>query len=432
MRGFTLIWIGQLLSLVGSGMTMFALGIWAWQQTGEVTALALITFFGFGPSILLSPVAGALVDRWDRKWAMMLSDLGAGIGSLVTWALLASGRLEIWHLYPIAVWVGASGAFQFPAYSAAISTMLPKDQFGRANGMLSVAETGSGIFAPLLAGVLINLIGFAGILLIDVVTFLFAVSMLSLVRIPPPPPTPAAERNSLWQDSLFGFRHILARPSLLGLQMIFFGINFVGSAGSVLLQPLILTRTANNTALLGLLLTVGSVGGLIGGLLLSIWGGPKRRIHGLLGGMIGEGLLGYLLIGLFTSVPFWFVGAFIAHFFIPILNGSSQAIWQAKIPPQMQGRVFAARRVFAQISGPIGIVLVGPLADRVVEPAMQNGSPLAVVFGPIFGTAPGSGMALLVALIGAATVAIATAGYLIPVIRNAETILPDAVSTPAA
>lgn len=427
MLGFIIVWVGQLVSLFGSAMTGFALTLWAWQATGSATALALVGLFSFGPTVVLSPIAGALVDRWNRKLVMMLSDLAAGISSILVLALYYTGNLQIWHLYVTGAFAGAFQAFQFPAYSAAIATMLPKEQFGRANGMLSLAEAAPGIFAPVLAGLLLGLIGIAGVLWVDIVTFVFAISALAIVHVPQPPVTAEglAGRGSLWQESGYGFRYILARPSLLGLQLVFLGINLVSTFGLTVSQPMILARTNNNAQLLGTVLSASGIGGLLGGLLMSTWGGPKRRVHGVLGGMILSCLLGICLLGLGRSLPVWFAASFFTVFFIPILNGSNQAIWQAKVAPDVQGRVFAARRLIAQISAPVAMLVAGPLADYVFEPSMRENGLLARMFGWLVGTGPGTGMSLMLIGAGIAGVLIAALAYLAPAVRNAETILPD-------
>ncbi len=148
MTGFTVVWVGQMISMLGTGMTRFALTIWAWQLTGSATALALVGFFSFGPIVLFSPIAGALVDRWNRKLVMMLSDLAAGMSTVAIFVLYATGHLEIWHLYVAGAFAGTFESFQWPAYSAAITTMVDKKHYARASGMLSLAESISGIAAP--------------------------------------------------------------------------------------------------------------------------------------------------------------------------------------------------------------------------------------------------------------------------------------------
>ena len=222
MWAFTIVWIGQMISLLGSAMTAFALTYWAYVITQEATALALVGFFSFVPTLVVSPFAGALVDRWNRKFVMMLSDLAAIFSTVVVLLLFSTNNLQIWHLYVTGAFAGAFGAFQFPAYSAAVTTMVKKDQYGRASGMLSTAQFASNIFAPMLAAVLLTVIGVAGILTIDLLTFLVAIGALILVNIPQPTITEEGRRSrgSLWKESFYGFRYILDRPSLLGLLLI--------------------------------------------------------------------------------------------------------------------------------------------------------------------------------------------------------------------
>jgi len=207
---FTIVWLGQVVSLFGSATTQFALTIWAWQLTGSVTALALVAFFSFGPTVLISPIAGALVDRWNRKLVMMLSDLAAGLSSIAILLLYTFGALQIWHLYVAGAFAGIFQAFQWPAYSAAISIMLPKEHYTRASGMISLAESGSGILAPLAAGALIGLLGSGSglngisvILIVDIVTFVFAIGALMFVHIPQPARTEEGRKGqgSIWADS---------------------------------------------------------------------------------------------------------------------------------------------------------------------------------------------------------------------------------------
>jgi MFS family permease len=427
MRAFLIVWFGQVISLFGSSLTAFALTIWAYQLTERATALALMGFFSFGPTVLLSPVAGALVDRWNRKLVMMLSDLAAGGSSVVIFLLYAAGNLEIWHLYVAGAFAGAFQAFQFPAYSAAITTMLPKEQYARANGMMSLAESASNILAPALAAAIIALIGIEGVLLFDIVTFIFAVSSIAFVHIPQPRETEAGRhgKGSLWKESIYGFRYILARPSLLGLQLMFFQANLFGTMGGTLTNPMILARTGQNELILGTVQSAAAIGGVVSGLLISIWGGPKRRVYGVLGGMIASSLLGQTLMGVGRALPVWAIAGFCTLFFITILNASNQAIWQAKVAPDVQGRVFAIRRLIAQITAPVALLLVGPLADNVFEPAMTTGGALADVFGGLFGTGPGAGMGLLLTTTGLLGALAAGIGFLVPAIRNAETIIPD-------
>lgn len=427
MTGFVVVWLGQMVSFLGTGMTRFALTIFAWQETGEATTLALVAFFSFGPVVFLSPVAGALVDRANRKLVMMLSDLAAGLMTVVILFLYSTGRLEIWHLYLTGAFAGAFESFQFPAYSAAISLMLPKEQYARASGMLSLAESASGVVAPILGGILLGIIGISGVMTLDVVTFLAAIAALLVVFIPQPEETESGRegRGSLWSESGYGFRYIFRRPSLLGLQLVFFAINFIATFSMTLMAPMVLARTGNDELVLGSVQSALGVGGVVGGLLLSLWGGPKRRVHGVLLGISLASLLGLGPLGVGRGLPWWLTGAFFSSLFIPVINGSNQAIWQAKVAPDVQGRVFAVRRLIAQITAPAAMLMAGPLADYVFEPAMASAGALSSEFSWMVGTGPGAGMGLMFvmsALLGAGA---GIAGYAFPAVRNAEDLLPD-------
>jgi MFS family permease len=435
MRGFTVIWFGQLVSMLGTGMTNFALSFYIFQKTGQATALTIAIFCFVAPSILLSPLAGALVDRSNRKLIIILTDLSAGIVTLV-WLLilLTAGDLELWQIYLGNVITGAFNAFQFPAFSAAVTLMIPKEQFGRASGMLDFAGAASNILAPAFAGALLGPFGLTPIMLIDVATFVFAILAVVVVYMPQPAPEPrpAGEKKpSLWQDSIFGFRYILARPSLLGLQFAFTAINFISAFSAVIATPMILARTSNNAASLATVESIAAFGGVAGGLLMSAWGGPKRKVRGVLLGMSVESLLGPTIIGLAKAVPGWALGSLMSNLFIPIINGSNQAIWQSKVPPAIQGRVFATRRMIAQMSFPVAVLMAGPVADRVFEPAMASGGALADTFGWLFGVGPGAGMSLMIFFSGLAGVAIGLLGYSLPFVRNVEQILPDFDAAPA-
>ncbi len=424
--GFTIVWFGQFVSLVGTGMTQFGITIWAYQLTGQATALALVGFFAFAPVVLFSPLAGAIVDRVPRKVVMIASDLAAGLSTVTLLILHVTGHLQLWHLFATGFLAGSFGSFQFPAYSAAISLMMEKKHYTRANAMLGLAEAASGIVAPMLAGGLLVLIGIRGIFVIDIVTFVIAIAALLFVFIPEPDCAQReATQSSLWRDSLFGFRYIFASRSLLGLQLVFFAENLISTFGFTVFAPMVLARTGNNSVALGTVQMAFGIGGVVGGAVLTAWGGFKRRVHGVLLGMAFTNFFGMIVLGLAQSVLVWSIGALVGTLFLPLINGSNQAIWQAKVPPALQGRVFATRRLIAQISAPIAMLAAGPLADRVFEPFMASGSGFSQTLGHVVGSGPGSGMGLMFVIAGILGAAAGLSGYLFPAVRNAETLLPD-------
>lgn len=427
MKAFVVIWLGQLISILGSAMTGFAIPIYIFGQTERVRELALLGLAFMLPLILLSPLAGTLVDRSSRKKMMILSDLGAGLTTIVVFVLVRMDALEIWHLYITNAINGAFQTLQWPAYSAAISVMIPKEQYGRAHGLTSLAQSGANIFAPILAGTLLGFIGLQGILLIDIITFTFAIGTLLLVAIPNPPRTVEGQKGqgSFWHETLYGFRYIWERPSLLGLQLIFFVGNFFATLAFTAMAALILFRTGQNAQLLAWVYAAGAVGGVTGGLLMGAWGGPKRRTHGVFLGWFFSGLLGLTLMGLGRVWLVWAAAAFLGNLLTPIINGSNQALWQAKVAPDVQGRVFSVRMLIAWAVIPLANLMVIPLTDGWLEPAMREGGYLQESYSWLVGTGPGAGVALLFVVVGVLASLAGLSGYLFPVVRNAEMMLPD-------
>jgi MFS family permease len=408
-------------------MSAFALTIWAYQITGKATSLALVGFFHMTPLLIFSPIAGVIVDRSNRKLMMMISDMASGLATIGVLVLYLTGGLQIWHLYIASAITGTFQTFQWPAYSAAITMIVPKQHYARAHAMNELAGNSSGIFAPLLAGALLPLIGLGGILSIDIITFIVAIGSLLIVHIPQPKATAEgrASQGSILKEAAYGFRYIFERSSLLGLQLIFMVGNFFATLAFTLLAPMILARTGNNALIFGSVQTAGAIGGVVGGLAMSAWGGPKWRVHGVLSGWTLSGLFGATLIGLGRGFPGWAVGNFISAFLVPLINSSNQAIWQAKVAPDLQGRVFATRRLIAWLVTPVATLLAGPLADNVFGPAMSTDTPMSAAFGWLVGVGPGTGMSLIIVFCGLAMSLVGVGGYAIREVRQAETLLPD-------
>lgn len=428
MTAFTIVWFGQVVSLVGTAMSGFALTLWAYRTTGLATALSMVAFFNFAPMIIMSPIAGVLVDRWNRKWTMALSDLASATATLAILLLFLTGHLQLWHLYVTGALSAVFQTFQWPAYSAAISMMVPKTQYQRASGMISMAESGSGIAAPIMAGALVGILGFERlwvIFAIDLITFAIALGALILVTIPNPPLVEPEHPESLLKQSMFGFRYIWEHRPLFDLQMVFFASNLIASLCLTIFPALVLARTGNNAAALGSTQSAAAVGGVAGGALLTAWGGPKRKVNGVLMGMVLTSLLGTLVVGLGRSLPVWMAGSFLMMVVMTIINGSNQAIWQSKVPPALQGRVFSVRRLVAQVTVPVAMLASGPLADKVFGPAMMPAGSLAPVFGWLTGTGAGTGISLMFVLSGLAGAFVGIVGYLVPNVRDVERLIPD-------
>ncbi|NNC75179.1 MAG: MFS transporter, partial [Acidimicrobiia bacterium] len=300
-RTFLVVWAGQLVSLIGTNLTGFALAIWVYQETGSTTQLSFVLLATSLPQLLITPFAGALVDRWDRRWAMLLSDTGAGVGTIVIVVLLATDSLQIWHLYPILAVSGMFQAFQWPAYTAATTLLVSKENYGRAAGMVQLAEAIGQVIAPAVAGAILVLSGLEMVILIDVITFLFAIGTLLTVRFPPTPKTAAGVegRGRLLDEARFGWDYIKVRRGLVGMLTWAAVINLLFGGLGVLIFPLILAFATE--AQMGLAFSIAGIGMVAGSLVMSVWGGPKRRINGLyLSGIILGLSLG--LVGLRPSI----------------------------------------------------------------------------------------------------------------------------------
>ncbi len=428
MKPFLAFWSGQLFSLLGSSMTRFALTIWAYQVTGEATALSLMAFFGFAPVILMGPIAGALVDRWNRKWMMALSDIATALATVLMMVLYFLGTLQLWHVYVASFVAAFFNAFHWPAYSASVTLMVPKRQYARATAISTLAESGSAILAPILGATLIAVAGVGWVFAVQLIGIAVGLIVLFLVWIPSPSRSQVGKEaaGSLWRESFFGFRYIFGHKGLLGLQLIFLLGNFFSNFAWILAAPMILARSGNSAPMLAAAESAGGIGGVIGGAFFSLTGGLfKRRTHGVFIGWALPAFFMGALVGFGQSLWWWMAGFFLASSVGSLNYISNQAIWQSKVPPDVQGRVFSARMMIAQGVTPISLLLAGPLADKIFEPAMQPGGALVGLLGPLFGSGPGAGMAVLIVLASLLTMISGLSGYLFPVVRNVEKIIPD-------
>lgn len=418
---FTVVWLGQFASLVGSSLTSFALGVWAYQVLGSATAYSLVVLATMAPNALLSLFVGPIVDRWDRRWVMALSDIGAGLCTLAVLFLLGWGRLAFWPILLATALNSAFSAFQWPAYAASITMMLPKEQYGRANGMVQLARAASLIISPAAAGFLMKAAGIQLVILIDFITLAFALLTLLFVYIPRPAPSVEAT-HSFWQDFLYGLRYLAERPGLMGLLVLFALLNFLLGFVLALFGPMVLAFS--DEQVLGTLTSIGAFGMLVGGGLMGVWGGPRRRIHGVLGPLLLAGLaIG--AAGARPSAPLITVAAFGFFFSFAVVSASSDSIWQSKVAPDVQGRVFGARSTIATIGMAPAYLLAGPLADHVFEPLLKVGGPLAGSVGRVIGVGPGRGIGFMFLLSGVIAILATVASYGYPRIRLIEDELPD-------
>jgi MFS transporter, DHA3 family, macrolide efflux protein len=427
MRTFWTVWVGQLVSQVGTAMTGFAMTIWVYQETGSVTRLGLMLLAVNLPGIVLAPTAGVMVDRVNRRVVMLAADSVAGLGSLTLAMLYFSDSLVYWQILVIVAASSAASAFQEPAYRSAIPTIVPKEHLGRANGLSELGPGVGTLLAPAIAGGLLLAVGLGAVLAVDFLTFTVAAATLLVVRFPDVREA-GSSRRSIWQEFVEGFDYLRERRGLLGFLLIAAGLNFVLTFANVLWIPVFLGFMNEG----GLGVTMSLIGGalVVGSIVMGAWGGPKAKVRGMLG-LMAVGGVGLIIAGLKPDPIVAVGGSMLLMAVVPIVNGTSQTLWQTKIAPGFQGRVFSTRRMVAQIATPIAFIAAGPVADGVFEPLLMPDGALADSVGRIWETGVGRGSALLISCVGVAVILLAGLAWLTPAIRNIERDIPDALIEPA-
>ncbi len=425
LRDFLLIWFGQLISGVGSRLTSFALGVWVYDTTGSTTQFAMVFVAMSVPALIVSPFAGALVDRWDRRRIMIVCEcVSAGVIAVMA-LLVATGHLGMWMIYAGVGLSAVTNAFLQPAYAASVPLLANRDQLVRLNGMIQTGQGFSLVGGPALAGVLMQFMGVTAVLAVDALSFVVGAVCIALASIPRPVREQSDDPTSLLQEAHEGWRYVAERPGLLGLLSISAISSFLFAIASIAITPLVLSVAHNDKSLLGLQMSLACSGLLVGGLMITAWGGPKHKINGLLGFSLISGLA-IAAHSLVPSLTLLIVAGFIMFLSIPPAQSASYALWQSKVPSQLLGRCMAILRMTSESALPLGYLLAGPLAEYVFEPAMMPGGALADSMGKIIGIGPGRGLALMFLVLGLAVALVAAAGYAIRCIRRVEQDIPDA------
>ncbi len=423
---FYLMWFGQLVSGIGSGLTTFAMGVWVYQQTGSAAKFTTIALLSGLPGLLLMPVAGALVDRWDKRWTMLVSDAVCSLATLSMLIVTVSGRLTIAHIYTCVVVYSMAGTFGYLAYFPAITLTVPKRMLGRVSGMTHASQATAQIAAPLIGGLMIMFMGLQTIFWVDLLTFIFAIATLLIINIPKVQKSEEenAASPSIFREAMYAWTYIKERPSLLAVLLFFTVNNFFLTLALVLFSPMILSFDTAQT--LGTLNSVSGVGLLVGGLVMSAWGGPKDRIRGVLGFSLIVSI-SLVLIGIRPQVLIIAPALFALYFAIPLVNSCSQALWQTKTAPEVQGRLFSLRRMISGSVAPLSFLIAGRLSDNVFEPLLAPGGLLSGSVGHVLGVGPGRGIGLIFVLAGTIALMLQIIAFQYPTLRRAETILPDAI-----
>jgi MFS transporter, DHA3 family, macrolide efflux protein len=426
MRTYTIIWLGQLVSTLGSYMTEFAIKVSAWEMTEKATTLTLMGLFSLISGIFTALIAGNIVDRWNRKTLIVMGDTVAILTTVIIIWLYFNHTLHVWHFYIVEIVTGAFSEIQELAYSTTTAMVVPKQYYTRASSMSSILHYGSVIIAPALAGVLYPRIGLGGIAVIDIATFGVAILTILSVAIPQVERSarPTLTHKQRFAETFYGFRYLILHRGLrilLGITLLF---SFAHELGSALYAPMVLARSGNNTAILGSISAATGLGGLLGAAILIAWKGPKHRMHVLLFAVVGVGA-SKAFFGWGQSLLTWIPAQFTSSLSFPLLSSCDTALWWSKVSPKVQGKVFAAHSLIFHVSSILAVSVAGPLADRFFEPAMKPGGSLVPWGGWLFGSTSGAGIALLYFLASVWMVMVGVGGLMLRSVRNAETLMPD-------
>ncbi|MBL8061880.1 MAG: MFS transporter [Anaerolineales bacterium] len=420
LRTFYVLLFGQSISLLGTGMTRFAVMIWAYEQTRSATALALLGFFNCLTYIMASPFAGVVVDRWSRRRVMFFADLSAGLTTVFLLFTNLTGSLQLWHLYLTIGLAGIFEAFQEPAFTSTVSLVVPRDGYTRANGLLGLGRSLARMFAPVFAGLVQQTVGLNFVLCIDLFTMALALYGLFIIHIPNAH-TETKPSENFWGELRFGLDYIFKHAGLRNLTLSFFMVNlFATLTYFAVLSPMILARSGGDETALGIVRLAMGVGGILGGVWIIAWKNPQKKARMYL---IATGL-SFLIcdasMAMSDSVVGWSIAGFLAEVTIPLIVSPYFALWQELVPNSIQGRVFSSREMIQVASQPLGYLLGGLMADRIFEPAMLSQGWFSSLFGTLVGTGPGAGMAsmfLFTSLFGGL---LGFVGLMLPSIRQLD------------
>jgi DHA3 family macrolide efflux protein-like MFS transporter len=364
---FFTIWTGQALSLLGSRVAQFAIVWWLTETTGSATVLATASMVAFIPEVFLAPIAGAYVDRWNRRIVMILADGFIALASLWLAVMFWLGTAQVWHIYALMLIRSIGGSFHWPAMQASTSLMVPKEQLTRVAGINQTLYGVLGIAGPPLGAILMELLPLQGVMLIDVGTAALAIIPLFFIHIPQPERTSEkhAERPSVWTDFKEGLRYVWGWTGMLYLIVLIFFFK-IASAPAFSLMPLLVKKHfSGGAAQLSLLQAILGVGTIVGGLVLSAWGGFRKKIVTSLSAAFVFSF-GFLGLGLAPGNIFEIAlaSAFVIGFTLPMIDGPFMAIMQSSVEPEMQGRVFTLAISLLNISAPFSLAIAGPISDK--------------------------------------------------------------------
>lgn len=404
-------------------MTSFALALRVSLDTGQATPIALVAFFTVMPEILLGNLAGWVADYYDRRYVMAFSDTGQAIGTVILLVSFATDNFQLEILYIVTLIQAIFLTFQTPASEAVTATLVPDAHRDRANAFRQMSGSLAGVFAPALAALLFSIIGVVGVMALDLTTFGIAMLTSLWVKIPRPEHTANPdEPNNFFGELAAGFTFLWSRRMLFYFILYASVMNFVLDASTTITIPYVLARTNGDTNIAGLVSIAENLGIILGGVLIGLWGGTRPRIHTIVISAIAI-FAALSLFGTLRHPALLCLGMFAITFPLPIGNAPFFSMLQAKVPADLQGRVFAVVMQISSLFRPVGLLLIGPLVDRVAEPAVGKSGWDAVA--PIVGDGTGAGMGLILFVAGGTMAIMTLLFYLLPTVRSIEATLPD-------
>jgi DHA3 family macrolide efflux protein-like MFS transporter len=418
---FAILMIGSLLSGIGTQMTQFALIAWVYEKTGSALSAGILATASYGSVIVASIFAGAFVDKFNRKKMIILTDI---IASLATVLLLTIHSLDVMSSFVLILYGivrGVVGSVQFPAYMSIITLMVPAGQRSRANGMYQTASSLSTTLSPALAGMLLGFIGIEQIFLIDIFTFLFIICTIIFIKIPESQKTTEQNERTILSDTIDGFRYLFARMSLLGFVLVLTFYNIAFGAYEGLYRPMLLAFSDNSVKIAGWALMGYGIGNVVSGVFMTIWKGPKNRVPLTLLAWAISGLFGFVVGGWGRSLPVWIISGFLQGVFNNIAVVLTVGIWQSKVEPAFQGRVFGIMKLVAQVTIPVAVFVMTFISDKVAIPGFKEGGILSNLFGEYVGNGPGAGMSFVLIVSGLLFGVISPLiMFVFPSLRNAD------------
>ncbi|MEO3859043.1 amino acid adenylation domain-containing protein [Acrocarpospora sp. B8E8] len=423
MRRFLVLAAGQLVSMTGSALTEFAIPIWIYLTTGSLANFALFSVLGLVPGLLVAPLAGTVVDRFNRRVVLIVSDVAAGSTQLMLGLLVWTGNLEIWHIYPLLVSLSIALTFQRVAYSSAIPQLVPKRYLGHANGVVGMATGVAQLVVPLAAAGLLSVVGLGGILAIDVASYTVAIIIVLIIRFPKT--MPWKRRESVLTEMVQGFRYTWGHLGIRRMLLFFAVVNLFMSPMFLLVSPLTLSFAELGDV--GRVTFFGGLGIFLGGLTMTFWGGPRRlRMRGQILSTLTLACFAFV-VGLQEHLVPIAIGIFGMFASLTILNGIYATIIQVKVPQRFHGRVFALNQLVAFSTLPIGFGLVAPYGTALFEPMFLPDGLLADTVGAVIGTGEGRGIAFMYILFAVLMALTVLVGTRMKGLWNFDYTVPDAI-----